>query len=141
MASTQQILQDVESFYRQYIDAFNQQDIEGYARCFAIPYAFVRGGGLALCTDDRELKVLCEQTFIGLRSRGWERSEAKQLRVWLLEKNHAMIVADVWRFKSDGDVLEQGRFGYTAQHDGRNWKILTIFPIAEPYLGPGDVPR
>lgn len=138
MSSSHQIQKEVEEFYRAYIDAFNRQDTERYAQCFAIPYAFVRGGGLAICYNDAELKLLCEQTFTGLRTRGWDRSETRQLSVWPLEEDHAMILADVSRYKNDNSILEQGRFCYTARRDGRNWKILTIFPVAEPFTGPGD---
>ncbi len=141
LTSSANIVREVEAFYHRYINAFNEGDIERYADCFSIPYAFLRGTGMAICHDETEMKELCLQTLKGLRLRGWHRSVVRDLQVWPLEDDHVMVMADVARLKADGSVLEHGRFCYTVRYDGRNWRILTIFPVAEPYQGPGCPPR
>lgn len=44
MPDDQEIIGGVEAFYRAYIDAFNREDIDRYADCFAPPYELIAGG-------------------------------------------------------------------------------------------------
>jgi hypothetical protein len=38
-------------------------------------------------------------------------------------------------------VLERGRACYAVRRDAGAWKIVTLMEVADPYLGPGDIPR
>jgi len=135
------IAAEVEAFYRAYISAFNREDIAHWARSFAYPYAFVSGRGLAICRSEADHRVLASPAFAELKSSGWSHSEIGFLKVWPIGNNHAMVLSDLTRYKKDGSLLESGRFCYTVRLDGHEWKIVTMFTVAEPFLGPGDFPR
>ncbi|HTR48355.1 MAG TPA: hypothetical protein VMM16_13310 [Verrucomicrobiae bacterium] len=142
MSNTQEIVREVETFYRAYLDAFNRQDADGYARFMDLPYALISGeGGVVVCATEPDHQRLAAQLYADLKARGWARSDADRVRISLFGQNHALIVSDIIRWRADGSVLQKNRFCYTARHDGNSWKMITYLPVADGFLGPGNFPR
>ncbi len=141
MATSQEIVRELESFYRHYIDVFNREDA-GFYDCFAQPYAMVSGErGLAAVANDGDNRKGFARTMAALKERGWKRSGIDSIKAWALGESLGMILSDVTRYKADNSVLEKIRACYMVRRDGAAWKIVTISEIKPPFLGPGDVPR
>jgi hypothetical protein len=141
MATSQEIVRELESFYRHYIDVFNREDA-GFYDCFAQPYAMVSGErGLAAVANDSDNRKGFARTMAALKESGWTRSGIDSIKAWALGENLGMILSDVTRYKADNSVLEKIRACYMVRRDGAAWKIMTISEIKPPFLGPGDVPR
>jgi hypothetical protein len=142
MASASEIVNELEIFYRGYIDAFNREDIDMYTQTFAFPYAFISGEkGLALCHDEAGHQRFYTNISINLKERGWVRSGIDQFKAWPYTENLAMIMADATRYRADNAVIEKVRATYTVRRDGKNWKIVALSEVKSPFLGPGDVSR
>ena len=142
MGSAQEIAREVEHFYRSYMDVFNRQDIERSSMFVDLPYVLISGeGGVVVCATGAEHQRLSSQLFADLKSRGWARSDVDRVRISLFAENHALIVSDITRRRSDGSILQKNRFCYTARHDGNSWKMIAYSPVADGFLGPGNFPR
>jgi hypothetical protein len=142
MPSANEIVNDLQTFYKGYIDAFNREDIDMYTQTFAFPYAFIVGDkGLALCKDETAHQRFYTNISIGLKERGWARSGIDQVKAWPYAENLAMILADVTRYRADNSVIEKVRATYTVRRDGKNWKIVALSEVKPPFLGPGEVPH
>ena len=142
MASASEIVNELETFYKGYIDAFNREDIDMYTQTFAFPYAFIVGDkGLALCHDETGHQRFYTNISINLKERGWARSGVDQVKAWPYAENLAMILADVTRYRADNSVIEKVRATYTVRRDGKNWKIVALSEVKPPFLGPGEVPH
>ncbi|MFZ0659572.1 MAG: nuclear transport factor 2 family protein [Candidatus Binataceae bacterium] len=141
MPIAQEIVGQVETFYRAYIDAFNREDIDSYADSFAPGYALIHGGKITTYATEAALQQYSAQAFIDLKSRGWARSAVDLLKVWPLGGEQAMILAEVTRYRGDESVLLHARVSYIVIRTAKGWKIAAMIPIAEPFPGPGDLPR
>jgi len=142
MPTAVEISLELETFYRGYIDAFNREDVDHFAGCFAMPYGWVNGEkGLGAVADEGAHQGFFSRIMIDLKARGWARSGIDQLKMWAYADNLGMIVADYTRYKADGSILEYGRACYTLKRDGKSWKIVTLSEIKPPFLGPCDLPR
>jgi hypothetical protein len=142
MRTADEIAGEVESFYRTYLEIYNREDVEGFTRCFAFPYGLISGErGLAVCASAADHQRGYRRTQELLKQRGWGRTALEAVRGWALADDLAMIMADVTRYKTDGAVLETGRYCYTLRRDGDQWKIVTICEVKAPFRGPGEHPR
>jgi hypothetical protein len=141
MPETDNIVRELESFYRRYIDIFNGQDTEQLIGCFAHPYGAVSGsrGFVPVAGVDEHRKSLL-RAMLALKSRGWVRSEIDSVKAWPLSHRLGMIVSDVTRYKANGSVLEALRACYTLCRDDAAWRIVMLVEIKPPFLGPGDLP-
>ena len=141
MPTSEEIVRELENFYRHYIDVFNRED-DRFFDCFAHPYAAVSGErGLAAVANDAENRKNFGRTMTTLKQRGWARSDIDSLKTWALADNFGMILSDVTRYKSDGSVLEKLRACYMVRRDAGAWRIMTISEVKPPFLGPGDLSR
>jgi uncharacterized NTF2-like protein DUF6841 len=142
MPAASEIVTELETFYKGYIDAFNREDIDAFSEAFSYPYAFVTGErGLASCATESDHQRFFGKIMSDLKSRGWVRSGIDRVKAWPFADNLAMIVADYKRYKADGSILEQGRACYTVRREGKAWKMVTIAEVKPPFLGPGDLPH
>lgn len=141
MRSGEEIVRELESFYRDYIEVFNAED-ERFYDCFAHPYGALSGErGLATIANDDDNRNSFRRTMTAIKQRGWARSDIDRIKAWALGENLGMIISDVTRYKTDNSTLEKIRACYMLRRDGTAWKILTISEIKPPFLGPGDIPR
>jgi hypothetical protein len=142
MTSTEQIGNELEGFYKSYIEAFNREDMNVFSESFAYPYAWISGErGLSQCATEGDHQRMFGKIMVDLKDRGWARSAVDRTKTWPLAENLGMILADVTRHKRDGSILEQVRACYTLRRDAKGWKIVALAEIKPPYLGPGDLPR
>jgi len=141
MATSQEIVHELENFYRHYIDVFNRED-QGYFDCLAPSYGLVSGEhGLTTTANDENHRNGFRRMMTALRERGWVRSGIDRITAWALADNLGMIISDVTRYKADNSVLEKLRACYLVRRDGTSWQIVTISEIKPPFLGPGNIPR
>ncbi|MGH7916140.1 MAG: DUF6841 family protein [Candidatus Binataceae bacterium] len=133
---------ELESFYAAYIEAFNREDTELFARSFSYPYAWIDGArGLTVCAHEDDHRRTFALIMRGLKERGWASSRADRVTSWVMADKLAMVLADVTRYRNDGSILEQVRACYTVRREAGSWKIVTVAEIRPPYLGPGEFPR
>lgn len=132
MPTTEEIIAEVEAFYRAYIDAFNREDIDSYADSFAPGYSFIRGEKITTFATEPELQQYSAQAFIDLKSRGWARSAVDLLKVSPLGDDQAMILAEVTRYRGDNSVLLRARVSYVVIRTAKGWKIAVMIPLAPP---------
>ncbi len=142
MATTDQIVREIEQFYNRYIDGFNREDIDLFMQSFDLPFAVLSGDrGITVFADEEAQQQFYTQTMIAIQGRGWARSAIDQIKAWPLAENLVTLMADVTRYKKDGAVLERLRAFYTIRNDGKSWKITTLSMANPPFSGPGDIPR
>jgi hypothetical protein len=89
----------------------------------------------------QQVSALFEKNLQTMLGRGWERSDSKVRQVWALSEDHALLLSDITRFKTDGTVLEKGRYLYSLRRGGPSWQITGVTDIAPPFTGPGDLMR
>jgi NTF2-like protein (DUF6841) len=142
MATINEIVTELEAFYKGYIDSFNREDIDMYSQSFDYPYAMILGDkGLALTRDETAHQRFYTSLMINLKERGWVRSGIDQFKAWPYADNLALIMADAIRYRADGSVIEKVRATYTVRRAGNNWKIVALAMVTPPFLGPGEIPR
>jgi hypothetical protein len=139
VTTSDEIVRELETFYRHYIDVFNREDDRFYD-CFANPYAVISGerGIVTVGNDNRDSFA---RTMKVLKEHGWQRSGIDRITAWALGEDLGMIMSDVTRYKIDGTVMQKIRACYTLRRDGDRWKIVTITEVKPPFLGPGDISR
>ncbi len=142
MAAAGEIEQELERFYRDYIDLFNRAEVEQFLPYFSDPYVSISGArGVNVIANDAAHAAGFRRLMAALRTRGWARSEIVRIKSWAMDENLGMILADVIRRKSDNSILEEIRACYIVRREAQSWKIATISEVKPPFLGPGDFPR
>jgi hypothetical protein len=142
MASVDVLTQELEAFYRQYIAAFNREELTGLAELFSYPWGSIGGRrGMVVIKDEAEFMRTMGKSKAALRGRGWARTGIDATHPSPTADDMGLLIADFTRYREDGTVLERGRACYTLRRDDGGWKIITLMEIAAPYLGPGNFPR
>jgi len=142
MADQATIAHEVETSYTAYSDAFNRREMDVVVRYISAPYVMTIGGNVPLVTDTADqVRAQFDKSLAGMLGRGWARSDSKVTKVWALSPDHALLMADITRFKADGSILEKGRYLYSLRRGGPSWQITGVTDIAPPFTGPGDLPR
>jgi hypothetical protein len=142
MPTAVEIEQELERFYRGYIDAFNREDLDHFLNCFAIPYGWVSGErGLSVVANEGDHQKSFSRIMLDIKQRGWARSAIDRLKTWAMADDLGMILADYTRYKADQSVLERGRALYTVRREAQSWKIVSLSEIKPPFTGPGGVAR
>jgi ketosteroid isomerase-like protein len=131
------IVEEVDAFYRGFIDGFNREDTDLYLRSFGYPNATLSGEqGLTIRTKESEQQRFYQEIMTAIQGRGWDHTGVDHLQAWPLGSALAMLVADIVRYKKDKTVIERGRYWYTVRKDGGNWKVLTLAEVKPPFTGP-----
>ena len=136
------IAHEVETSYEAYSNAFNHHDMETVLRYISAPYVLTIGGNAPWVTETAEqVKAMFNKNLQTMLDRGWARSDSKVRKVWALSEDHVLLLSDITRFKTDGSVLEKGRYLYSLRRGGQSWQITGVTDIAPPFTGPGDLAR
>jgi len=139
MSDAATIIQEVENFYRAFIDGFNREDTDMYLRSFCYPNGMLSGEhGMVVNAKESDQQRFYQQVTSDIQSRGWDHTAVDKLQVFPLTDTTALLVADITRHKKDNTVLESGRYCYTVRKDGDAWKILTLTAVKPPFAGPGE---
>jgi NTF2-like protein (DUF6841) len=142
MTNAGSLAEEMQAFYREYIDAFNCEDLTGLAGLFSYPWGVVTGKrGLSVIKDEAEFFRVLSKMKASLQSRGWARTGIEMTHGWPTGNDTGLLIADYVRYRSDGSVLERGRASYTLRRDAGQWKIVAMMEISAPFPGPGDIPR
>lgn len=142
MADADLLTKEMESFYRQYIDAFNAEELTGLAGHFSFPMGLIGGKrGMVVIKEPADFVRSMGKTKDFLRHRGWARTGVDRVHAWPTADGMGLLMTDFTRYREDGSVLERGRACYSVRRDAGAWKIVTLMEVAEPYLGPGNIPR
>jgi hypothetical protein len=136
------IAHEVETSYQAYSNAFNQREMETVLRYVAAPYVLTIGGNAPWVTETPEqVSALFDKNLQTMLGRGRARSDSKVRKVGALSEDHVLLLSDIIRFKTDGSVLEKGRYLYSLRRGGQSWQITGVTDIAPPFTGPGDLAR
>jgi ketosteroid isomerase-like protein len=131
------IVEEVDAFYRGFIDGFNREDTDMYLRSFCYPNATLSGEqGLTVRAKESEQQRFYQEVMVAIQGRGWDHTGITHLQAWPLGNTLAMLVADIARYKRDKTVIEQGRYWYTVRKESGSWKILTLAEVKPPFTGP-----
>ena len=131
------IIQEVETFYRAFIDGFNREDTDMYLRSFCYPNGMLSGEqGMVVNAKESDQQRFYQQVTSDIQGRGWDHTGVDKLQVFPLTDATALLVADITRYTKDNAVLESGRYCYTVRKDGDAWKILTLTAVKPPFTGP-----
>jgi hypothetical protein len=144
MASAAEIIHEIETSYTAYNDAFLREDIPGVVRYITAPYVMNIGGNPPRISQTPE-DVLANfnASLAGMKKGGWKRSDTKIVKIWPFSDNHALLMADIVRHKTDGSILNKGRYCYSMRRAGDIWQICAVTDVADAFAGPGagDIPR
>ena len=137
MADTAMLTNEVESFYRAFLDGFNREDTDMYLRSFCYPNGILSGEqGLIINAKESDQQRFYQEVMSSIQERGWDHTGVTQLHVWPIAEGVALLVADISRYKKDNSILESGRYCYTVRKDQGVWKVLTLTEIKPPFSGP-----
>jgi ketosteroid isomerase-like protein len=137
MADVATLTNEVESFYRAFLDGFNREDTDMYLRSFSYPNGILSGDrGLTINAKESDLQRFYQEVMSSIQSRGWDHTGVTQLQAWPIAENMAFLLADISRYKKDKSILESGRYLYTVRKDGGAWKVLTLTEVKPPFTGP-----
>jgi len=137
MSDAAAIIQEVEAFYRAFIDGFNREDTDMYLRSFCYPNGMLSGEkGMVVNAKESDQQRFYQEVISDIQSRGWDHTDIDKLQVFPLTETTALLVADITRRKRDNAVLESGRYCYTVRKEGGAWKILTLTAVKPPFTGP-----
>ncbi|MGE0680527.1 MAG: hypothetical protein AB7P69_06415 [Candidatus Binatia bacterium] len=137
MLDANTIIQEVETFYRNFIDGFNREDTDMYLRSFSYPNGMLSGEhGMVVNAKETEQQRFYQEVTSDIQSRGWDHTGVDKLQVFPLTEATALLVADITRYKKDNSTLESGRYCYTVRKENGSWKILTLTAVKPPFIGP-----
>ena len=82
-------------------------------------------------------------SLAGMKKSGWQRSDTKIVKIWPFSNNHGLLMADIVRYKTDGTILNKGRYCYSMRRAGELWQICAVTDVGEAFAGPGagDIAR
>ena len=141
MADDPILVHEAETCYTAYAEAFNHEDMAAVCRYIASPYLMVIGAHAPMIAPtDEAVRKQFDGALAGMKARGWVRSDFKIVHTWLLSKDHALLMSDIVRYKSDKSVLEKGRYIYSIRRAEPVWQITGVTNVDAGFTGPGDTP-
>ena len=142
MTDEDAIVAEVRAFYGRYIDAWSRRDAAEVARCYDRPYVGLSGEHeLSLVTSDADHDHWYQQVLTSYDQRGWKRSGIAGLEIWPLSSSLAQLVADVFRYRQDGSVLDHSRSTYMLRRRSDGWKVVAYAVVDPPFSGPSTLDR
>ncbi len=100
MANAEELTAEMESFYRQYIDTFNSDDLTALARLFSFPWGVIGAGrGMNVINDEAGFMRVMQSAKASLKRHGWARSAIDSTRAWPTAEDMGLLVADYARYR------------------------------------------
>src|SRR5215475_4195582 len=119
MSDAATIVNEVEEFYRRFIDGFNREDTDMYLRSFCYPNGMLSGErGMIVNAKESDQQRFYQEVTSDIQSRGWDHTSVEKLQIAPLTESTALLLADITRYKKDKSVLESGRYYYTVRKEG-----------------------
>src|SRR5262245_41055182 len=91
------IAEEVDAFYRGFIDGFNREDTDMYLRSFGYPNATLSEQGMTIRTKESDQQRFYQEVMVAIQGRGWDHTGVNHLQAWPLGNTLAMLVADIVR--------------------------------------------
>jgi ketosteroid isomerase-like protein len=136
------IVHEIETAYTAYANAFNEHDMATVVTYITAPYVQTIGGnppGVAHTAED--VRKQFDGSLEYMMKRGWARSDSKIVQIWPMSDDHALLLADIIRYRPDHSILETGRYLYSIRRAGASWQLTGVTDVAPPMEGPGGHPR
>lgn len=117
------IIGEVERFYRHYIDTFNDGDLQAHGECFDDTGVMLKRDLFNVLRAGPELQAHAHALRKRFLDSDWIRTEILASRVWLIEPDMAMVVADLGRVTRSDAEYERARCVYLVVRRQGRWKI------------------
>ena len=123
-----------------YRKAFVKLQPEAAAPFFHEPAMFMSPQGFILMANEAEKLGVFSQIMQNLKARNYKYTELKNLNIKQLSDGMAMVNADGYRYKTDGEELERYTLTYTLRKVENDWKIIVAIlhdiGTPPPYYAP-----
>lgn len=120
-----------KEFMHQYLEVWNQQDVEKYEATFAIPHTRDYDGVLTI-VDEPNLSLV---NFDEIKQSGWVRSRIDSLETIMESENSAMVKFSFSRINSDGEAYLAATGLYGLTRITGSWQIQSIWFPSEITVG------
>jgi len=107
-----------ETAFRNFIDAFNREDLATLDSSWTSPFAYAVNGEVKTFAKYRDFV-----NFDGLHATGWARTRIDHLDVLLDDGSTALVSATLSRLTSDGTELASGSLSFLLVNDRDCWKL------------------
>ncbi|MEM8729550.1 MAG: nuclear transport factor 2 family protein [Pseudomonadota bacterium] len=125
------IIEDVQELFDQYLDCWNKRDLEGVAACFDEPSMFVLPTGAVSSPDRQSLVSLLEKVFAGLEAAGFSHTTIGSVDATPCGDGLAIVdAAEVNRVKKDGSLLEKIDGHYVMRNCDGEWRLIVAVSCA-----------
>lgn len=126
MLDTSSITREIGDFYDRYVGSYNNGDLDRYCDCFGVPLSVVADAQSKVFTSAAEVRESAEAQQRSFASSRWSHSVVLAKRVWLVNPELAVIVADLQRVDLSGEVYQTGRCVYNVVRQNGGWRIVTV---------------
>lgn len=107
-----------------YRKAFVTLQPEAAAPFFHEPAMFMSSQGFIMMSNEAEKIGVFSKIMQDLKARNYKNTELKNLNVKQLSDGMAIVNADGYRYKTDGEELERYSLTYTLRKVENDWKIV-----------------
>ncbi len=107
-----------EAALRQFIDAFNKEDLPALDDAWTSPFSYVTNGEAQVYARYRDFV-----NFQGLRASGWARTQVSGVEVLLSDDTSAVIDSTLTRLAADDTAIASGKLIFVLVRDGDCWKL------------------
>lgn len=141
--NTSSTTDELNRFYEEYVSSYNDGDLNKYCDFFGAPLTTVWGSVSQVYFSPADVRASAEAQQRSFASSGWSHTVVAAKRVWIVDAELAVIVADLDRIDVSGDVYQTGRCIYNVVRRDGVWKIVTVaqsigaFPSSAGLLEPG----
>ena len=131
-ATTDTVCAEIQAFYDRYITAWNAQDFEAVAACYAEPAMFLLPTTTASLPDRAAMIAMLKTLFARLNGEGFSHTEVGSFTVKPCGEGMAIADArDAKRLRADGTAVEVIDAHYVLRKDGGDWRFA-ITVTCEP---------
>lgn len=113
-------------FYDEYVSSYNDGDLDKYCTFFGAPLTTVWQSVSQIYLSPADVRASAEAQQRSFASSGWSHSVVVAKRVWIIDAELAVIVADLNRINVSGEVYQTGRCIYNVVRQDGGWKIMTV---------------
>ena len=113
---------EVASFYRGYIAAFNENDLDAYCDCFEPGSITIKAENRSIAGTVDGIRARAVELRDRLLTSGWTSTRVRRSRIWSIEPRLAVIVSDLERLGGD-HIFEVARCIYSVSRTDAGWKI------------------
>jgi hypothetical protein len=114
-----------EAALRQFIDAFNKEDLPALDDAWTSPFSYVTNGEAQVYARYRDFV-----NFAGLRASGWARTQVSRVEVLLGDDTSAVIDSTLTRLAADDTAIASGNLIFVLVRVNDCWKLRVGINLA-----------